>query len=100
MTFPAYLDLFGWRVHPHPFFEVIAYTGGFQIYLALRRRSMREGRSPAVPTDKMLWLLIGAIFGALVGAKLLAWWEQPPDLSVSIASANDAAIHLPWLAGG
>ncbi len=98
MTFPVYLDFFGWRVHPHPFFEVIAYAGGFQIYLAQRRRLRREGRSPAVNDEKTLSVLIGAVFGALVGAKLLAWWEQPPDL----LAANVATVPalFPWLAGG
>lgn len=75
MTFPVYLNIFGHHLHPHPAMEIIAYTGGFQLYLFLRRRWPRAG----VPVEQNLWLIVGAVFGALVGSKLLAWIESWPD---------------------
>lgn len=73
MTFPVYFDLFGLRLHPHPVMEVIAYSGGFQLYLLLRRRWPKA----SVPIESTLWLIVACIFGALIGAKLLAWLESP-----------------------
>ena len=70
--------------------ELIAYSGGFQIYLWLRRRAagakseisnfkFQIQRPPSVPFEQNMWLIIGAIFGALIGSKLLAWLESPSE---------------------
>ena len=75
MTFPVYLDLFGHRLHPHLVMELIAYTGGFQLYRMTRSRWPRASMS----FEQTLWIIVGAVFGALVGSKLLAWIESFPD---------------------
>lgn len=75
MEFPHYFNLFGLRLHPHPVLEVIAYSAGFQFYLLLRRRWPR--RNVVMPFEQNLWVIVGAVFGALVGAKVLAWLESP-----------------------
>jgi len=75
MTFPHYFHIFGLRLHPHPVMELIAYSGGFQIYLYLRRKTPRA----SVPFEQNMWLIVGAVFGALIGSKLLAWIESAPD---------------------
>jgi phosphatidylglycerol---prolipoprotein diacylglyceryl transferase len=74
LTFPVYVHAFGLRIHPHMLMEVIAYTGGFQLYLLLRRRS---GGSAPLPLEQNLWIIVSCIFGALFGSKLLAWLENP-----------------------
>src|SRR5947209_5774632 len=74
MTFPHYFHLFGRAIHPHPVMEIVAYSGGFQLYLAIRRRWRR---SAVVPFEQNMWVLVGAVFGALFGSKLLAWLESP-----------------------
>jgi prolipoprotein diacylglyceryltransferase len=51
--------------------ELIAYAGGFQLYLWLRRRS-----TDGLATETSLWVIAGAILGAAVGSKLLAWAES------------------------
>lgn len=71
MTFPVYLHVFGHAVHPHLLLELVAYTGGFQLYLWLRRRS-----TDRLETESNLWVITGAILGAAVGSKLLAWVES------------------------
>lgn len=74
MTFPVYVHVFGLTIHPHALFEVLAYAGGFQLYLFTRRRWPRA----AVPVEHMMWILVGCVFGALLGSKLLAWLESAP----------------------
>ncbi|MDB5334345.1 MAG: Prolipoprotein diacylglyceryltransferase [Phycisphaerales bacterium] len=75
MTFPHYFHLFGQRIHPHLLMELVAYTGGFQLYLRFRKRWPRA----VVPVEQNLWIIVGAIFGALFGSKLLAWAESAPE---------------------
>jgi len=75
MTFPHYFHVLGFTLHPHPVMEVIAYSAGFQFYLLLRRR----WRAGTVPFEQGMWLLVGAIFGALIGSKFLACVESWPD---------------------
>ena len=72
MTFPVYFNLFGHRVHPHLVLEMIGYAAGFQLYLRLRRRWTRA----AVPFEQNMWLIVGCVFGALVGSKVLAFLES------------------------
>jgi prolipoprotein diacylglyceryltransferase len=75
MTFPVYLHIFGYRLHPHTVMEVIAYSIGFQLYRYLRPKFPRA----AIPFEQNLWVFVGAIFGALIGSKVLAWVESMPD---------------------
>ena len=91
MTFPVEIPLFGHRLHPHPVLEAIAYTGGSQLYFWLRRRARRRGEPP-VPIEANLWLLVGCVFGALIGAKLLAVAESWRDLSAAAAGGDPAAL--------
>lgn len=74
MSFPVYLSLGPLSIHPHFFFEVLAYTLGFQGYRWLSRRS-------TIQTTKahQLWILVACIVGAALGARLLAWFETPYD---------------------
>jgi prolipoprotein diacylglyceryltransferase len=72
MTFPVYFNLLDHRVHPHMVLELIAYTAGFQLYLRVRRRWPRA----AVPIEQNMWLIVGCVFGALFGSKLLALVES------------------------
>lgn len=69
--------------------ELLAYTGGFQIYLYLRRKHSPK----SIPFEQNMWILVGAILGALLGSKLLAIIESWPDYW---AYRSDPAI---WLGG-
>jgi phosphatidylglycerol:prolipoprotein diacylglycerol transferase len=75
LTFPVYFNIFGITIHPHLMMELIAYPAGFQLYLFLRRRSKHN----AVPLNVNLWIVVGCIIGALVGAKILALFEDWPN---------------------
>ena len=76
ITFPVQFQFFGRSIHAHALFEVLAYIVGFQTYLLIRRRQ-RAGA--ALPVEQNLWVIVGCVFGALVGAKVLAWLESPID---------------------
>jgi len=52
---------------------MLAYTIGFQLYL----RTRKYWKHPAVPMEKNLWIIVGCIFGALIGSKLLNIAEMP-----------------------
>jgi phosphatidylglycerol---prolipoprotein diacylglyceryl transferase len=71
--FPVVLNLWGRQVPIHPVCDVVAYFVGFQIYLYLKRRSS----GPAYSGEATAWILTACVFGALIGAKLLAWAESP-----------------------
>jgi len=75
MTFPVPIHVLGHRFHPHMVMEVIAYSAGFQLYRILRARFPRA----TVPFEQNLWIFVGAVFGALIGSKLLAWVESLPE---------------------
>src|SRR5215212_208606 len=73
MTFPVTIPVFGHPVPAHGVFELAAYSIGFQLYLHLRKRHPH----PALPLENNLWLLVGCVFGAVVGSKVLAILESP-----------------------
>ncbi|PKR85483.1 prolipoprotein diacylglyceryl transferase [Heyndrickxia camelliae] len=66
MHFPVYI--FG--IHPHLLFESLSYFIGFRVYLYTRNK----GR---IPMEKAMWVIVGAIFGAAFGSKLVYWFEDP-----------------------
>ena len=72
LDFPVYFNFFGHRLHPHPVLEIVAYSAGFQLYLLLRKR----WPNAAVSLEKNMWIVVGCVFGALVGSKCLALLES------------------------
>ncbi len=74
MSFPVYIALGPWQIHPHFFFEILAYTLGFQGYRWLSKRAAVQA-----PKSQQLWILMACIVGAALGARLLAWLETPYD---------------------
>jgi phosphatidylglycerol---prolipoprotein diacylglyceryl transferase len=72
MSFPVYIPIGPWQIHPHLFFETLSYFIGFRVYLALRRRA---GDTVIVPHR---WAtLSSAAAGAALGARGLAWLADP-----------------------
>src|SRR5437773_7206231 len=62
MSFPVTFHLFGYAISAHLLCEVIAYTVGFQVYRALRRKERLERR-------ELLLILLAATTGAFLGSK-------------------------------
>jgi prolipoprotein diacylglyceryltransferase len=75
MTFPVIFHPFGIPLPAHAVFELAGYTLGFQFYLWLRRRSPAQ----RVPIEQNMWVIVGCVFGALIGSKILALVESPID---------------------
>jgi phosphatidylglycerol---prolipoprotein diacylglyceryl transferase len=72
VTFPVWLTVGAWKIHPHLFFELLGYAVGIVIFLALRKRHGDHIRSP----DR--WSIVtAAVLGAAVGSRLLFWVEDP-----------------------
>ncbi len=95
MQFPVVFHPFGLTLPAHLLFEVLAYSLGFQLFLFLRRREKAE----SVPPDQIAWILVGAIFGALFGSKLLAWLEHP-QLYWSLRADPQAMLAGKTIVGG
>lgn len=74
MSFPVYIPIGPWQVHPHALFDTLAYLAGAQVYWWMRR----TGRVQSPPFEQMMWVIVGIAGGAMVGAKLLAWAEAWP----------------------
>jgi phosphatidylglycerol:prolipoprotein diacylglycerol transferase len=72
VTFPVYLHLGPLRIHPHWFFETLGYVVAFRVYLELRRRL-----GDAIADGDRWWVIASAAMGAVVGSKLLYWFEDP-----------------------
>ena len=72
MSFPVVLHVFGLNFPAHLLCETLAYAVGFRLYLWLRARS----DDPISDTGR-LTVLAGAIVGAALGSKLLAFAEHP-----------------------
>jgi len=66
MHFPVYIL----GIHPHLLFESLSYFIGFRVYLYTRNKNR-------IPMDKAMWIIVGAIFGAALGAKIVYWFEDP-----------------------
>jgi prolipoprotein diacylglyceryltransferase len=90
MTFPVQVELFGLRLHPHVVFETLAYFAGARFYFAARKSAGRAG-TPALPLETNLWILVGCVFGAWAGSKLLAWAEMPGHY-LALAQNDPAAL--------
>jgi prolipoprotein diacylglyceryltransferase len=76
MNFPIQIELFGERFHLHYLFEVLAFFIGIRVYYYLKRNTVDP-----ISDENRLWILMGAMLGALVGSRLVAVLEDPQMLS-------------------
>lgn len=72
MSFPVYVHLGPWQIHPHLLFETLAYFLGYRLYALLRSR-----QGDAISAVNRIYVLAGAIAGGALGAKCLYWLEDP-----------------------
>jgi phosphatidylglycerol:prolipoprotein diacylglycerol transferase len=86
--FPVYLQFGSLRVHPHLFFESLAYMAAFRVYLWVRRRN-----GHALPDANRWWVIAAAATGAVAGSRILYWFEDP---RLTLANLN----HPAFLFGG
>ena len=72
MSFPAYLHLGPFVLHPHWIFESLAYTAGFFLYRRLRRR-----HGDVIDSRSRWWVIGAAMIGGFAGSRILAAFETP-----------------------
>lgn len=80
LTFPVWIPLGPWRLHPHWVLEAAAYFVGFRLYLAMRRR-----RGDGVPVANRWWAITAAAAGGALGSKLLAF---------DVRSVKKSCVHI------
>ncbi|MHA4894542.1 prolipoprotein diacylglyceryl transferase [Pedobacter sp. PWIIR3] len=76
MNFPIQIELFGERFHLHYIFEVLAFFIGIRIYYYLKRNTVDP-----ISDENRLWIMLGAMAGALFGSRVVAVLEDPSSLS-------------------
>lgn len=71
--FPVYLWLGHWRIHPHIFFEALAYAISLRLLL-------RNVRKDTISPSQRSSVIAGGMVGALAGAKVLVLLQHAPEL--------------------
>jgi prolipoprotein diacylglyceryltransferase len=72
MSFPVYVTIGPWSIHPHIFFETLGYFVGFRVYLWMKKQ-----RGDVVTRDTRWSVIAAAAVGGMLGSKLLFWFEDP-----------------------
>jgi prolipoprotein diacylglyceryltransferase len=75
-----------WHINPHYVFDLLAYSGGFRVFLLQRRRL-----GDTIDTHTRWSVVAAAILGAAIGSKLFFWLENPAE---TLAHWNDPLFLL------
>jgi len=75
LQFPVYINLFSIHLPLHAVTETLGMFIGFRYFLYLRKK-----QGDGIVSSNRTWAIIGAIFGALFGSRLLGALENPPGL--------------------
>ena len=75
MHFPVSIHLFGESILLHVVLETVAFFVGFRYYRYLKKRQPDK-----ISADNRIWILIGAMTGALVGSRLVGGLENPAEM--------------------
>jgi phosphatidylglycerol---prolipoprotein diacylglyceryl transferase len=71
LNFPAYIQLGSYKILLHAIFETAAFFIGFRYFLFLRRK-----QGDVIESSNRIWIIIGAIFGSLIGSRLIGGLEN------------------------
>ncbi|MEG4320982.1 MULTISPECIES: prolipoprotein diacylglyceryl transferase family protein [unclassified Microcoleus] len=84
MTFPVYLSIGQWQIHPHFLFESLAYAIAFRLVL------LNTKKDTIAPSQRSS-VIVGGMVGALIGAKALVLlqhidllWLYPQQILVML----------------
>ncbi|MFC5682149.1 prolipoprotein diacylglyceryl transferase [Flavobacterium sp. MAHUQ-51] len=80
MKIPFNPILFGYQINVHLILEYLAFFLGFRYYVFLRKKS----KDPISNTNR-LSIILGAIFGAFLGSRIMGFLENP-DIPTSLES--------------
>lgn len=73
--FPFQFELFGNQYHYHYIFETLAFIVGVRVYYYLKK-----GIVDPISDEHRLWIMLGAMLGALIGSRVVAVLETPSVL--------------------
>ena len=73
--FPFQFELFGNQYHYHYIFETLAFIIGVRLYYYYKK-----GIKDPISDENRLWIMLGAMLGALIGSRLIAVLETPQVL--------------------
>ena len=76
MHFPIQVSFFGAPIYLHFIFETIAFAVGIRLYYY-----RKQGINDPISDMDRLWIMLGAMIGALVGSRLFALFEDPTKLA-------------------
>lgn len=76
MSFPYQFDFFGEKVYYHFVFETLAFFIGVRLYYFLKKKKL-----DAINDINRLWILFGAMIGALIGSRVIALLENPSEMA-------------------
>lgn len=96
MTFPVRFELFGELYHWHYIFELLAFFVGVRLYYFLKK-----GIKDPISDENRLWIMLGAMLGALIGSRLIAILEDPEHLGqISFVTLYQSKTIVGGLLGG
>lgn len=75
MEFPVTIKLGTFDLPLHAVLETAAFFIGFRYFLYLRKR-----QHDPITSKSRIWVIVGAIFGALIGSRILGSLERPYEL--------------------
>ena len=89
--------VFGFDIRVHLILEYLAFFLGFRYYLHLKK-----GYKDLIQGQNRLSIIIGAIFGALLGSRLIGYLENPIPLqsTVQLIALLDVKTIMGGLFGG
>jgi prolipoprotein diacylglyceryltransferase len=73
--FPITIEIGSLKILLHAVLEPLGMFIGFRYFLYLRK-----GKGDPIESGQRLWIIIGAIFGALIGSRLVGGLENPAEL--------------------
>jgi prolipoprotein diacylglyceryltransferase len=76
MSFPYQFNFFGEKVHYHFIFETLAFFIGVRLYYY-----HKKGITDAISDINRLWIMLGAMIGALIGSRVIAMLENPSEIA-------------------
>jgi prolipoprotein diacylglyceryltransferase len=71
-SFPFQFELFGHQYHYHYIFETLAFIIGVRLYYYYKK-----GIVDPISDENRLWIMLGAMLGALIGSRVVAVLETP-----------------------
>nr|WP_294874452.1 prolipoprotein diacylglyceryl transferase family protein [uncultured Pedobacter sp.] len=75
MNFPVRFELFGELYHWHYIFETLAFLIGIRVYYFLKKKVVDP-----ISDENRLWIMLGAMIGALIGSRVIAALEDPESI--------------------